>query len=577
MVIMEYTVFMHGSSEGQSTVIPSGSPISNICNDISDKYFKGRSLRQKRSEVKLLLFVDMYRTISGDGYCVYSFVNNECFGKDGRDGQYLAITVLCKGYYIYPEAVYKMLHSAYSQMYATGKIVHKNHEGKDQYVIAQFSEQEAYLQLLLQKIGEAFSDIANRQGIAIGTNNIGADYDSWSGIKTNIDNCNSVSVYNEFCKLGRIFVSEEYESQSVVIKKLEARIQNLEKEKEVLERRIVGAQHSEKSKVKKDIDELNKQLQQKDEQIENLNRNNEEYQASIEIVSKELNKFAKVSKSVTKVQGAKSQYQNRNKTDLLKICLLFLILIFTVISSILNFSFFRNSSSFDTNKEGEQQTKEVAEEKPENDGTDEGTEEEVSFSFEIAQSTLNAKPNGETLTVGVKCNSEWDVPPSSRNWVTIAKKDDEHMTITVARNVNTKERECTFTIHEQQLKITQAGQPTQDSTPTAANYKIIVTCNEKALSEGSEVTEGESLQARVENPSLAAQGYGWKYENCNGVAGNQKVVNVKITGKPGETAIIAYGMISKNPKDRKQFKLKIVAKPEAPLSSDTEESEESVN
>ena len=96
-------MFIHGSSVGQSAFVPAGAP-ELICNDIAVKYFQGRTLRQKESAARKAMFVDLYNGSQGI-YSVYSFVNNACFGANGREGQYFAISILCKGAYIYPESI----------------------------------------------------------------------------------------------------------------------------------------------------------------------------------------------------------------------------------------------------------------------------------------------------------------------------------------------------------------------------------------------------------------------------------------------------------------------------------------
>ena len=52
---MKCFVFMHGSSVGQSILVPTDAP-AKICNDIANKYFQGRILRQKESSAKLRPF-----------------------------------------------------------------------------------------------------------------------------------------------------------------------------------------------------------------------------------------------------------------------------------------------------------------------------------------------------------------------------------------------------------------------------------------------------------------------------------------------------------------------------------------
>lgn len=551
MVTMEHIAFIHGSSEGKSTVIPSGS-LSSICNDISDKYFKGRTLRQKSSAAKLSLFVDLYKDLSGNRYCVYSFVNNECYAKNGRDGQYLSISIICKEYYVFPEEVYRMLHAAYKQMYDTGRIIRQNNEKNDQYVIAQFSDQEEYLLKLLQKIDETFSSFASQHYTAIRTNNVSADYDSWRGTKTNTDNCNSISVYSEFCKIGRIFVSDEYESQSEVIKTLEVKIQNLEKENNELANRISEQNTEEKIKKHTEINELNTQLQQKDKQIVELTEDNNKYQAVIGVVREELDKVKKVSNSIVNAKATISQYEKCNKKDIIKYALLILIFIFTLISAILNYIFFRDSSSFNNNKKDEQ----ASEQPVDNTGDTENYSDSVAFEFEITPSKLDINSDGGTLSIEVICNSKWDVPDFyGVDWVHITKQDNKHLSVQVDENADSSERECTFMVYDKQVKISQAGQKAFG----VSDYGIsVIDSNGNKLSNYSTVPAGETLKAQVKGHKNESK-YGWKYHKCEGDINNLKDVTIKITGQPGETAIISYGDLNDS-YARQRFRLRIVNK-----------------
>ena len=226
---MERFVFIHGSSVGQSALVPAGAP-ELICNDIAAKYFQGRTLRQKESAARKAMFVDLYHSSQGI-YSVYSFVNNACFGANGREGQYFAISILCKGVYIYPESIYSMLNSAYDTIFKNGKILKRIENGEYQYVISQFSEQKDYLTAFLKKVEEAFDKLAPGEGKSISPNVSSANYDSWRGDKVSLDVCNSNSALKALTEVGRLYISEEYESASVTINTLRAQVQRLQAEK----------------------------------------------------------------------------------------------------------------------------------------------------------------------------------------------------------------------------------------------------------------------------------------------------------------------------------------------------------
>lgn len=539
---------MHGSSDGQCSIIPPGNPIS-VCQDFSNKYFQGRSLRQKNSNTKFCLFVDLYNGASNDvNYCAYSFVNNECYGTQGRVGQYFAITILCKNYYVYPETIYKMLHSAYIQMYNTGKILSGNSDGHDQYVISQFQEQEDYILALLKKIGETFSSIAKSHAKLLSNRYVKADYDSWKGEKINLEYCNSESAYNTLCDVGRIFVSEEYESQSVTIKKLEEKIKKMEKDKEGLERKIIDVKQLENSKARKEIDDLNTLLRQRDEQISNLNRDNERYKSSIEIVTKELEKFAKVTKTAIKTQEIKSNFQYNKNDSLLKTSLLSLILILIVASSVLNYYSFCNISSIITKVENNLNLINLQQQ----DSVEIGGENPF---LEVSQTVIEVEAKGISQEIEVSCNSIWTIPITSERWLTLKKIDDSHLLITVSKNTTSEKREYTFMIssesEEKQIKITQLGK-----SSIIADYGLTVTdMGGHVLTSDSKVTKGQSLNAYLDHPNQSS-GYGWKYSNCQGPDGNLREVKINITGNPGEKAIIAYGDLN-NRKGRQQFTLNI--------------------
>lgn len=551
---MERFAFIHGSSVGQSAFIPSDSPTS-ICNDIADKYFKGRILRQKESAAKLSLFVELYKSPKGDNYSVYSFVNNNCRGANGRDGQYLALTIICKNVYVYPEPIFRMLSSAYSQMFATGKIIGNNNEREEQYIISQFSDESEYLSIFLRKIEDVFDNISNGLSKALDSNNHIADYGSWHGKKVTIDSCNSMATLKSFCDIGRLYISEEYESSKKKIEVLEGRIKKLEEEKAELNRLSLEAKQSEKSKVRDELEELNSQIKEKDNVITDLRKENENYKTTIEAVRGELEKYAKLGKSITDVQNKKSHYQSKSKKDIIKICLLLIILILTIISSLMNYAFFRNISPFPKENNGMSeniQTKQNPSQTPANDNQDSA----IHTSLEITPTNINSEANGGTNEINITTNGEWETPTSPNDWVKIAKKNDRQLSIVIKQNTSQNPRECTFMIRtgdvEKQIMITQKG---KSITKTDVNYGVVVKDDEgKVLKNGTFVQNGQKLSATVTNPNKAKDGYGWKYYNCLGNRNdNVKEVKVTVDVKKGNEIIISYG-------ERDGYREKIILK-----------------
>jgi len=550
--MMERFVFIHGSSVGQSVFIPVGG-IETLCNDIANKYFQGRTLRQKESSVKLALFVDLYKGSDGAVYCIYSFVNNECRGANGRDGQYLALSIVCKGSYIYPEIVYKMLYSAYSQMFEKNKILGTNQEGKNQFVISQFKDEEEYLSAFCRQIGIVFDEISNGAGKTFDSGISTADYDSWRGTKVSIDLCNSMETFGSLCKTGRLYISEEYESPSQKIKVLEERIDSLRIEKEELERRSAEAKHSEKSKVRDEIEELHSQIKQKDAEIESLSVENCEYKVAIESVRNELDKYAKVGKAISNLQGKKSQYESKSKKDLLKICLLFIILILVILSSIMNYVFFRDIPPFfENSKETSGIVTEVT------SAVNSGTSENPVNSLVVTPKDLQFEAQGGSREINITTDGEWKCPDPPNDWIRLEKQDYNRLLVSVEAQSANHNRECTFMLKagnlEKQISITQKGH-----SVNTADYNIIVTNSSgRKLKQNDFVQKGEVLSVTVANPSMAQNGFGWKYSNCSGNdKKNVKEVRVTVGDKSGQNVVISYGDVRTQTSPRTRFILKL--------------------
>ncbi|MDE5677704.1 BACON domain-containing protein [Phocaeicola sp.] len=450
---MERYIFIHGSSVGQSVLIPVGSP-ENICNDIANKYFKGRILRQKESDAKCSLFVELYKGTDGDNYIVYSFVNNDCRGENDREGQYLALTIICRGVYVYPEVVYRMLSSAYNQMVQTKRVIGIDKKGNGQYRIKQFEEEKEYLSVFLNKIGVAFDQNVNGLGKVLNADIHMADYDSWKGVNVSIDLCNSITIFQNLCEVGRLYISEEYESPTEKIEALERSVRDLNEEKAVLENRMAEVCRSEKSKVRDEIENLNLQISELNREKESLLVKNSHYEATIKAVRDELEKYAKVGGKVfDNIQKAEKKCQSKNKKDILKICLLFIVAILVVLSSLMNYAFFRDlSPSLKGKGRGEIETA-TTEKTP--------SENKEPTSLVVAPNVIDSDANGEQVNIKVTTDGEWESPDSPIDWVQLSKSGNDQLSVTITANDSSGKRNCMFMIKagnlEKQIVIKQQG------------------------------------------------------------------------------------------------------------------------
>ena len=527
---MERYVFIHGSSVGQSAFVPSGAP-ELICNDIAVKYFQGRTLRQKESAARKAMFVDLYNGSQGI-FSVYSFVNNACFGANGREGQYFAISILCKGVYIYPESIYSMLSSAYDTIFKNGKILRCIENGECQYVISQFSEQKDYLAAFLKKVEEVFDKLISGEGKTISPNVSAADYDSWRGSKVSLDVCNSASSLKTLTEVGRLYISDEYESASETINILRAQVQRLQAEKTEIETKHLEAKRSQKSKERDELEELSSQIRQKDIEINTLQKKNENYEASITAVCKELDKYAKVGKAVADFQNKRSQSQSKGWKDMLKWCLLILIFILTLFSALANFGFFRNLSPL-PEKEQTGENKEVV-----------GSNDKIESitNFVVSPDNISFSATGGTRTVIVTSDIDWTLPEQHQDWISFEKIDKTSFQIVVSAN-NGLERNTRFTLNagtqEKQLKVTQEGDINVNS---GTDYGVVIknkSTNVK-LDNGTSVLPGQKLLVSVSKPTFGPN-VGWKYVNCTGNENNQKEVNVTVNEGASGHVIITYG------------------------------------
>lgn len=538
---MERFAFIHGSSEGQSSFVPSGFP-KQYSNFIEHVYFRGREPRNKQSQAEKVLIVELIQNDSHEYRCAYTFVKTKCMGTTGRQGQYFAITIFSEKY-VYPEAVYNLLCTAYSQLFNTGRVLQKNHNDEDQYVINQFKEQDAILNDFLLAIEKAFMEKESTYGIGIkGTC---ANYDDWNGYKVVSGNCNSLDVFSKLCEVGRIYISDEYESSADQIKTLEHQVSQLQKQLSEKEEKINLEKTSEQTRTNQKIKELNAEINQLNSTITLLNSENEKYASTIDVVR---NEVAKVERKVVNVREARNDMKKLSKKDILTISLLILNLILVALSSCLSYCFFRNYPP-------------SPKEKQENViGGNEQEQNEIRLN--ISPDTLSfSNASGKKTIEVTSTGGNWELPAQSDcEWLFLRKSDSSHLEITAFENFDENPRSYTFMIKcmdlEKQIVINQKGKP---NIPPQPSVPISYTINVKdskgnVLTDGSIVKQGETVTATVENPSFEVN-IGWCFYGCSGNRGNVKENRITINGAKGE-AVFSYGDTT-NKNMRTKFKLKV--------------------
>lgn len=576
---MERYVFIHGSSVGQSSYIPSNAPQS-VCSEIADSYFKGRELRCKESDAGMALFVELCKNTQGGGFVCYSFVNNKCEGfptndSRGRSGQYFAISILSQEY-VFPEPVYNLFHSAYKQLFE-GKIIDK--EGR--FLVRQFDEKKEELQKSIEQIDRFFGEFSQSRRPRTGFQP--ADYVSWKGEKLSLDICNSEIAFEALCKYGRIYVSNEYESPSAKIQLLENNIKTLQQQKVELEEKINDTNSANRIKSNKELEDVRKTLKEEEAKTKRLQAENDKYKESLKVVKNELEKYGKLGESIHGFQNQHSKYGKKDKKDLLKVILLFVVLAFTLISSILSYAFFRNiSSDFEeikTKITEENVVRSIPEQK--NDVTlqtplvkDPETPKEEPKTLSLSTSKLDFEATGGTKEVIVTASGAWEFEKTNvPNWLTLTQKEDK---LTVKAKANsTAQRTYTFMVRagnlEKQVNITQK-EVVKTEKP---DFGLVVKDSKgNVLKQGSKVTKDKKLTASVSKPS-ATDGVGWTFSGCSGNNNGQNWAEVQITvSAESGTVAIEYG--PKNDKNKRQiisFQIEPKTTDVAPTDKETPETE----
>ena len=573
---MKRFAFIHGSSVGQSTFVPTDA-VEDICKVLADWYFKGRISRQKSSAANEALFVDLCKDQTGNPFVVYSYVNNSCRGKSddinklGRPGQYFALSVVCEDSYLFPEEIYRMLRAAYEQMFQKGNILGFT-DNEVQYRIAQFSEQSEYLSAFLAKVITNFDKFAGT-GKKIKADCHFADYDSWTGEKVSLDICNSIASYDKLCKTGRLYVSDTYESPYEKNSSLERELQNLKKERTDLEEQISKMKKSAGAKTRDEIAKLQEVINAQEEELKSSKSQLEECEATIDIVHEQLGKYVKFGKKISNVQEKKSQYEEKGKKDILKLCLLFIVMFLTIANGVLSYCFFRNlSSTFEKKKDEIAQGNTTALNAQQQGNQAPASSASVGFETEKSASFLTVVPNsimtnaqGRQEIIQITTDGAWNtptVPQAAKDWISLLKINERELQIIIEEHDDFVERKSTFMIEagsfQQQITVTQKGKVA--SAQTCPNYGIVIRDQDgKILSKGDKVTAGQILTATVTNPSMSATGYGWTCSNCTSPHQNKNLGEIRFTVSKGlkdeDVVAIGYGKLD-NGKLREKIQFK---------------------
>lgn len=578
---MERYVFIHGSSVGQSSYIPSNAP-QDVCSEIADSYFKGRELRCKESDAGMALFVELCKNAQGGGFICYSFVNNRCEGfptndGKGRPGQYFAISILCQEY-VFPEQIYNLFYSAYKQLFE-GRIINK--EGK--FLVRQFDEKKEELQKSIEQIDKFFGEFLQSRRLKIDFQP--ADYVSWKGERLSLDICNSEAAFETLCKQGRVYVSSEYESPSAKILLLENNIKTLQQQKVKLEEKINNTNSANRIRSNKELEDVRRTLKDEESKNSRLQTENDKYKESLKIVKNELDKYGKLGESIHGLQNQYSNYGKTDKRDLLKVILLFVVLIITLISSILNYAFFRNiSSDFEKIKTNIIVGDVIPEQK--NDVTLQSppvkkpeTPKEEQKTLLLSASKLDFEATGGTKEVIVTASDAWEFEKTNvPNWLTLTQNQNK-LIVKAKVNSSTTQRAYTFMVRsgdlEKQVSIAQK-EAVKAEKP---DFGLVIKDDKgNELKPGSKVKKDQRLFASVSKPKQAS-GVGWVYSGCSGNDDGKNWAEVIITITSGNGSVeIGYGPFNdKNKRQTISFRVETETDTELEEKKGTEEEAEIPN
>lgn len=258
---MENLIFIHGSSVGQSAFVPSNVP-KDIANKIANKYFNGREQRKMSAQYNKGMVIESF-----EGYTCFTFLINDCLGSDGRAGQYFAITILSKDKYFYLEELYSLLEQVYNKLFVEqGKFL----SSQNKYLIVQFSDKSDIAQKILSTTDINVSKLQYKN---INLSKISLNHSNgWEGIKIDMSIANSNKVYDNFIAGERIYLSDEYPSEQIKHKK---ELDILLEKNSVLQAEFDNYKKQVERISNNKIQELEKELRNKDAEIRNLRAEND--------------------------------------------------------------------------------------------------------------------------------------------------------------------------------------------------------------------------------------------------------------------------------------------------------------
>ena len=386
---MEKFVFIHGSASGQSS-LPINANSSRLCSEIGKWYFEGRENRILGVPSTCSMVVELFSGSDGKHYCMYSYVHNECYGPapDLRPGQYFAVTIALQEHYcMHPSSVFGILSGAYSQLIKNKIIAEKaNTNGKEYkgvYQIGQFKDREAYLLDFLNKISSFFDrdctpickELPKLLNLPLPWNgkpmarviNNRAEQIPWNGDSVHPVECDSQVIMEKLWKDGRLYISDKIPLTNDHINQLLIENQKLEQKAKTLQEKIDN--HVVDAKTKQEIAALKAEIERRKKEAEQfistntkLQQDNKELLDTYDGLAKILNKYkCTTSKQLSNLNRNAASEVSKTKSwrRWIKTVALSLILVFSLISLLLNIHFFRHFSS--NNDETEEQKQKVAE------------------------------------------------------------------------------------------------------------------------------------------------------------------------------------------------------------------------
>ena len=239
-------------------------------------------------------------------------------------------------------------------------------------------------------------------------------------------------------------------------------------------------------------------------------------------------------------------------------------MVFTLISGILSYVFFRNlSADFEEIKMKIENVENVPEAQTEQSDVEQGSgsveqpqvPEETSKSLSLSISKLDFEADGGTKDIIITSTESWDyVRNSIPSWLTLSMKDNK-LTIKANANTTSDQRNYTFMVRsgnlEKQVSISQKGKKKVEKPEKSDFGMVIKDSKGNALKAGSKVTTGQKLTASVSNSS-SADDVGWTFDGCSGNNNGKNWVEVQVTVS-AESGTIAIGYGPKKDRSKRQI------------------------